>query len=69
MAEAASLPRAGPEGMPRASGAIRAFVDAVERDVHDTHSLVLLRRGAVAAGVTWTSVAPVRAGQEAAPNW
>jgi CubicO group peptidase (beta-lactamase class C family) len=42
------------------SGAILAFVDAVEREVHHAHGFVLARRGAVVAEGYWQ---PYRAGQ------
>src|SRR5918995_2141 len=42
------------------SGAILAFVDAVEREVHHTHGFVLVRHGAVVAEGYWQ---PYRAGR------
>ena len=53
-----TLPRAVPEAMGVASGAILAFVEAVERDGLELHSLMLLRHGAVVAEGWWFPYAP-----------
>ena len=58
MAEAAPFPRSTPEAEGIRSSAILAFVDAAERDVHDLHSLVLLRHGRVVAEMYWEPYGP-----------
>jgi CubicO group peptidase (beta-lactamase class C family) len=47
------LPRSAPEAQGIASSDIRAFVDAVERDIRDLHSVMLLRHGHVVAEGWW----------------
>lgn len=53
MTEATSFPTSAPEAMGIRSSAILAFVAAAERDVHDLHSFILLRRGTVVAEGYW----------------
>ena len=53
MTEATSFPRTAPEAQGVCSSAILAFVDAVERDIHDLHSFILLRRGSIVAEGYW----------------
>jgi CubicO group peptidase (beta-lactamase class C family) len=55
------LPRTSPEAQGVASGAIQAFFQAAERGIHDLHSLMLLRHGAVIAEGWWSPYAPDRA--------
>jgi len=59
-ARATALPTSPPEAQGIPSGAILAFVDAVEREVAHPHGFVLLRRGTVVAEGYW---APYRAGE------
>lgn len=47
------LPRSAPEDQGVASTAIRAFVDAAERDIRDLHSFMLVRHGHVVAEGWW----------------
>ena len=53
MAEAAFFPSSSPEAQGIPSGAIRDFVDGVEREIRDLHSFILLRHGAVVAEGYW----------------
>ena len=53
MAEAAFFPTSAPEAQGIPSDAILAFVEAVERDIRDLHSFILLRHGAVVAEAYW----------------
>jgi CubicO group peptidase (beta-lactamase class C family) len=50
----ADLPRTTPEAQGIASTAILAFVEAVERQIHDLHSVMLLRHGSVVAEGWWS---------------
>lgn len=58
MSEAAPLPRSAPEAQGIPSSAILAFVDAVDREIRDLHSFILLRRGAVVAEAYWEPYGP-----------
>jgi CubicO group peptidase (beta-lactamase class C family) len=51
--KAAPFPKSAPEAQQIRSSAILAFVEAVERDVRDLHSFMLLRRGSVVAQGYW----------------
>jgi CubicO group peptidase (beta-lactamase class C family) len=53
MPEPAPFPRSAPEAQGIRSRAILAFIDAVERDIHDLNSFLLLRRGAAVAEGYW----------------
>jgi len=48
-----SLPRATPESQGISSDAIRAFVEAADRDVKSMHSFMLVRHGKVVAECWW----------------
>ncbi|GAB2449429.1 CubicO group peptidase (beta-lactamase class C family) [Conyzicola lurida] len=48
-----SFPRSTPEAQGVSSAAIGRFVDALEREVHDLHSLMLVRHGHVIAEGWW----------------
>lgn len=48
------LPRATPESQGVASAAILRFIEAAERDVHELHSVMLLRHGSVIAEGWWS---------------
>src|SRR5918912_291082 len=50
---ATALPRSAPERQGIRSTAILDFLEAVERDVRDLHSFMLLRRGAIVAEGWW----------------
>ncbi|HWQ15340.1 MAG TPA: serine hydrolase [Roseiflexaceae bacterium] len=52
------LSRGAPEAQGISSSAIGAFVDAVERQIHDMHSFMLLRHGHVVAEGWWAPYAP-----------
>jgi CubicO group peptidase (beta-lactamase class C family) len=58
MTVAPGLGRSTPEAQGIHSGAILAFLDAAERDIHDLHSLMLLRRGQVVAQGWWQPYGP-----------
>lgn len=47
------LPRSTPEAQGISSGAILKFVEAADESIHDIHSLMILRHGAVAAEGWW----------------
>lgn len=47
------LPRSSPEAQGIASTAIQRFVDAANETIHDMHSLMILRHGAVVAEGWW----------------
>ncbi len=49
-----TLPRTSPEHQGIASSAILQFVDALEREIHETHSFMLLRHGSVVAEGWWS---------------
>lgn len=53
MSALTDLPRGAPEAHGVSSSAIHAFVAAAERGVHDLHSFMLLRHGAVLAEGWW----------------
>jgi len=53
-----SLQRATPESQGIASGAILQFVEAVENQIHELHSFMLLRHGKVVAEGWWSPYAP-----------
>src|SRR5579862_4391050 len=53
MSESEFFPRVAPEAQEVSSNAILGFVDAVERDIHDLNSFILLRRGSVLAEGYW----------------
>lgn len=48
------LPRTSPEQQGIASSALLRFVDALEQQVHDVHSFMLLRHGSVVAEGWWS---------------
>ena len=50
----AVLPRATPESQGVASTAILRFIEAAERDIHELHSVMLLRHGYVIAEGWWS---------------
>ncbi len=52
------LPRSAPEVQGVASSAILAFVQAVEEQISEVHSFMLLRRGAVIAEAWWSPYGP-----------
>lgn len=52
------LPRSTPEAQGISSSSILNFVNAVEKQVHDLHSFMLLRHGAVAAEGWWSPYGP-----------
>src|SRR5262245_38947833 len=54
------LPRSAPEAQGILSSAILAFVEAAERNIHELHSFMLLRHGAVVAEGWWSPYAPDR---------
>ena len=58
MSDTSQLPHTTPEAQGIPSTAIHAFVDAVERDVHHLHSLMLLRHGHVVAEGWWDPYTP-----------
>jgi len=58
MADAVPLTRGAPEAQGMRSAAIHAFVDAVERDAHDLHSLMILRHGHIVAEGWWAPYGP-----------
>ncbi len=60
MASAWQLPRSAPEAQGIASSAILAFVEAVEQNIRDLHSLMLLRHGQVVAEGWWSPYGPER---------
>lgn len=53
MPEAIPFPRSTPEAQGIQSSAVLSFLDAVERNIRDLHSIILLRRGAVVAEGYW----------------
>lgn len=55
-----SLPRATPESQGISSGAILNFVQAVEKEIHEFHSFMLLRHGQAVAEGWWAPHAPER---------
>jgi len=56
--KATAFPVSTPEAQGIRSGAILAFLAAAERDVHDLHSVILLRRGSVVAEGYWEPYGP-----------
>lgn len=52
------LPRCTPESQGIASAAVLAFVDEAQRSIHELHSFMLLRRGAVIAEGWWSPYGP-----------
>jgi len=48
------LPRTSPEQQGIASSAILQFVEALERQIHEMHSFMLLRHGSVVAEGWWS---------------
>lgn len=52
-----NLPRTSPEQQGIASAAVLRFVEAVERQIHELHSFMLLRHGCVAAEGWWSPYA------------
>jgi CubicO group peptidase (beta-lactamase class C family) len=58
MTALASLPRSTPEAQGIPSAAIRAFIDAAERDLDALHSFMLLRHGHVVAEGWWNPYRP-----------
>ncbi|HVO41270.1 MAG TPA: serine hydrolase [Aggregatilineales bacterium] len=52
------LPRSTPEAQGVSSAAIRAFVEAVEQNIHELHSFILLRHGYVIAEGWWSPYRP-----------
>jgi CubicO group peptidase (beta-lactamase class C family) len=52
------LPRSAPEAQSIASSAILGFIQAAEQQIHDLHSLLLLRHGQVVAEGWWAPYAP-----------
>jgi len=58
MPEPTPFPRSAPEAQGIRSSAVLAFLDAVERDVRDLHSIILLRRGTVVAEGYWGPYGP-----------
>lgn len=53
------LPRTSPEQQGIASSAILRFVEAVERQIHEMHSFVLLRHGSIVAEGWWSPYSAV----------
>lgn len=58
MTRAVPLPRSTPEAQGIPSTAIRAFLDAAERDITHLHSIMLLRHGHVVAEGWWAPYGP-----------
>lgn len=56
-AAAADLPRSSPEAQGISSAAIRAFVEAADKDIDSLHSVMLVRHGHVVAEGWWTPYA------------
>lgn len=54
------LPRGVPETQGVSSSSVTAFVEAVEQQIHDLHSFMLLRHGAVVAEGWWSPYGPDR---------
>ncbi len=54
------LPRSAPEAQGIASGAILNFVEAIEKNVNEFHSFMLMRHGHVVAEGWWSPYAPER---------
>lgn len=54
------LPRSTPEEQGMASASIQAFLEAVEQNIHELHSFMLLRHGHVVAEGWWKPYAPER---------
>ncbi len=52
------LPRCTPESQGIASAGIIGFVDEIEKNIHELHSFMLLRHGAVVAEGWWSPYAP-----------
>ncbi|MEN9576438.1 MAG: hypothetical protein RL514_4293 [Verrucomicrobiota bacterium] len=52
-AASAALPRSTPEAQGIASEAIRAFVEAADKEIHTLHSFMLVRHGHVVAEAWW----------------
>ena len=52
------LPRSSPESQGISSSAILAFVEAVQDQIHELHSLILIRHGQVVAEGWWQPYAP-----------
>lgn len=52
-AASAALPRSTPEAQGLSSEAIRAFVEAADREIHTLHSFMLVRHGQVIAEAWW----------------
>ena len=55
-----ALPRSSAEAQGVSSGALLAFVDRVEREVEELHSLMVVRHGQVVAEGWWSPYAPDR---------
>lgn len=58
VARAAGLPRSSPEAQGVSSAAVRAFVEAADRQVNTMHSFMLVRHGHVVAEGWWKPEAP-----------
>lgn len=58
MTEPVDFPRSTPEIVGISSSAIQTFVEVAEREVHDIHSLVLLRHGRLVADGWWEPYGP-----------
>jgi CubicO group peptidase (beta-lactamase class C family) len=56
-AGAADLPRSSPEAQGVSSSAVRAFVEAADKDIDSLHSFMLVRRGHVIAEGWWAPYA------------
>ena len=54
------LPRSAPEAQGISSSAIFPFVEAAGQEIHELHSFMLLRHGAVVAEGWWSPYAPDR---------
>ena len=54
------LPRCTPELQGIASAALLGFVEEIEKKIHELHSFMLLRHGAVVAEGWWSPYAPDR---------
>src|SRR5215216_5642035 len=54
------LPRSSPESQGISSSAILAFVEAVQDQIHEFHSFMLLRHGQVVAEGWWSPYGPER---------
>jgi len=58
MTQAEFLDRTSPEAQGIPSAAILAFLDAADEQIHDLHSIMLLRHAAVVAAGWWTPYGP-----------